>query len=351
MPAGMPQMPPGRPVDPKWTMPRWESQGSLPLTVGSAATLGPATARSGHRADRPSTMGEHRRPGYHDGGPAVGKDELLVARDRVDSAKNMSASVNLDGSAATSQFQISAGKEKMFSGQPYPHFSDPDLRKDRAACASLLERFNEAAKASEYCEDPERNGQLLRAVVAPLDLQRRRHPVGSVGWRAIIEAPLTCDYGYNIHIGDDVVIGAGCVMLDPCKISIGNRTVIGPNVKFYGMSMSMDYKLRQGGRSFAVGGPIIIEEDCFIGGDVIIMPNRTIKRGSVVGAGTVVSKDVQAGTVVAGSPMRFIRKLRELADDTDQHAPHIQAENDAILSTMNGGPASSRSSFAFVPEP
>ena len=183
-------------------------------------------------------------------------------------------------------------KEKMLIGKPYHHFIDSTLIGDRDYCRVALERFNNAARPSAGSSTGERS-RLFREIVEPDRLLRannKAEPIGSVGQRVLVEAPFTCDYGYNIHIGDDVVIGAGCTMLDPCKITIGNRSIIGPNVKFYGMTVPIDPKMRSGSQGFAIGGTITIEEDCFIGGDVTILPNRTIRKGSIIGAGTVVSK-------------------------------------------------------------
>lgn len=186
----------------------------------------------------------------------------------------------------------------MLIGKPYRHFTDDQLIDERNDCRASLERFNNACRPSAGASSEER-GRLFRAIVQPDRALKPNDPVGSCGSRVIVEAPFTCEYGYNINIGDDVVIQAGCVVLDPCKITIGSRTIIGPGVKFYGLTMPVDPKVRNGSQGVAYGGTITIEEDCFIGGDVTILPNRTIKRGSIVGAGTIVSK------VSSALPARF----------------------------------------------
>lgn len=197
-------------------------------------------------------------------------------------------------SAALSNSQLGriSEKEKMLIGRPYRHYVDDQLIEERMHCRAALERFNNAAKPSTGTSIDER-GRLFRQIVEPEYQQRIRHPrdpVGRVGHRVIVEAPFTCEYGYNINIGDNVLISAGCYIQDCCKITIGSNTVIGPNVKFYGLTVPMDPKLRNGTQGLFYAGTIVIEEDCFIGGDVIILPHRTIRKGSVVGAGTVVSK-------------------------------------------------------------
>lgn len=167
-------------------------------------------------------------------------------------------------------------KEKMLAGQPYRHYLDEQLIEERKECAIKLERFNNAWRPSADTSEDERS-RLFRAIV------------GSCGHRVIVR-PFTCDLGYNIDIGNDVVIEAGCIFLDSCKISIGHGTVIGPGVKFYGRTQPTDPKVRDGSQGMMCGGPIIIEENCFIGGGAAILPNRIIGRGSTVGANTVVSK-------------------------------------------------------------
>jgi len=94
-------------------------------------------------------------------------------------------------------------------------------------------------------------------------------------------------------------------MQDACEIRVGDRTIIGPNVKFYGVTTSVDATVRKGSRGTVQGGAIHIGEDCFIGGDVVILPYRKIGKGAVVGAGSVVTK------VSVALPTRFQSWLTE----------------------------------------
>lgn len=179
----------------------------------------------------------------------------------------------------------------MITGRHYRHFIDEQLVTERNICRANLMNFNNACQ-SVVRMSPDERGRLFLEILQPRSslVKRPTDPVGCCGSRTIIEAPFTCEYGYNINIGDDVVIQAGCVVLDPCKITIGSRTVIGPDVKLFGMTSPMDSKLRNGSQGVMYGLPITIEEDCFIGGGAIILPGRTIRKGSVVGAGAVVSE-------------------------------------------------------------
>ena len=190
-------------------------------------------------------------------------------------------------------------KDMMLLGKPYRPYIDSGLIADRISCKAALERYNNANKPGQETSDQEK-GRLFSEIVIP---QRRlpeleRHHMngllvsrGHVGERTIVEAPFNCDYGYNIILGSDVAIGAGCYMQDPCEISIGSRTIVGPSVKFYGNTASVDASVRKEVLyGYFVGGAITVEEDCLIGADVIILPYRTIGRGAVIGAGSVVTK-------------------------------------------------------------
>lgn len=97
--------------------------------------------------------------------------------------------------------------------------------------------------------------------------------------------------------------------VDTCPITVGARTLIGPNCSFYSATHPLDPHIRNGTRGPETGQPINIGEDCWLGGNVIVLPGVTIGKGSTVGAGSVVTKDVEPYTCVAGNPARFIRKI------------------------------------------
>lgn len=124
-----------------------------------------------------------------------------------------------------------------------------------------------------------------------------------------VEPPLAMDYGYNVKLGKNVFINFNSVFLDTCLITIGSRTLVGPNVSFYSGTHPLDPALRDGTRGPELGKEIHIGEDCWIGGNVVILPGVTIGKGSVVGAGSVVTKSVPDFTVVAGNPARVLRKI------------------------------------------
>lgn len=104
-------------------------------------------------------------------------------------------------------------------------------------------------------------------------------------------------------------MNSNCIWLDTCTITVGDRTLIGPNCSFYSATHPLDYRIRNGTRGPEAGAPITIGEDCWLGGNVTILPGVTIGKGSVVGAGSVVTKDVPPESVVVGNPARVIKKI------------------------------------------
>jgi maltose O-acetyltransferase len=119
--------------------------------------------------------------------------------------------------------------------------------------------------------------------------------------------PFHCDLGFNIKLGKNVLINYDCILLDTGEISIGDNTLIGPGTKIVTANHPHDAEKR---RDWSVScDPIKIEEDVWIGAGAIILPGITVGARSIVGAGSVVTKDVSPDTVVAGNPARAIGKL------------------------------------------
>lgn len=204
-------------------------------------------------------------------------------------------------------------KEEMLAGRHYFPF-DKELVLERERCNGACWRFNSSTNPNTGVS-PEERARQFRDILQP-----REHvisptqaspvtPVGKVGDNVVVEAPFTCDYGYNIIIGQDVAIGKNCTILDTCEVKIGDRCNIGPNVNLYTATLHIDPKRRLGSRGPNLGRKIIIQEDCWIGGGVTILPGRTIGKGSTVGAGSIVTRDVPPYTVVCGNPARVIRGL------------------------------------------
>ncbi|MCJ1230613.1 hypothetical protein MMC12_007287 [Toensbergia leucococca] len=215
-------------------------------------------------------------------------------------------------------------KRKMLSGELYHSFA-PDLIRDRARCLHACHRYNNAyeiprRRRVELWRDISGDTRPMPPLLPPDaddDAQFEDDP-----W---IEPPVRVDYGTNVRFGTNVYINFNCIILDVCLVSIGSRALIGPNVSFYTASHPMDPELRNGTNGPEIGKEIHVEDDCFIGGNVIILPGVRVGRGSTIGAGSVVTRDVPPFHVVAGNPARIIRKAKTNMDPT-QDLSHEMSE-------------------------
>lgn len=111
------------------------------------------------------------------------------------------------------------------------------------------------------------------------------------------------------RFGKNVYVNSNSTWIDTCEITIGSRTLIGPNCSFFSGTHPLDPTIRNGTRGPESGKPITVGEDCWIGGNCIILPGVTIGKGSTVGAGSVVTKDVPPYHCVVGNPARILRKI------------------------------------------
>ena len=181
-------------------------------------------------------------------------------------------------------------KAKMLRGDLYIA-SDETLTAERVRARELLHRLN--------VEQPRGSLGSYSEIVREL----LPYATGST-W---IQPPFYCDYGYNIHTGEDVYFNFNCVVLDAARVTIAARTQFGPNVQIYAATHPLDADARRRGLENA--RPVTIGADCWIGGGVIICPGVTIGDRCVLGAGSVVTKDVPDNTLAAGNPARAIRVL------------------------------------------
>lgn len=166
---------------------------------------------------------------------------------------------------------------------------------------------------------------LLKYNALPYDRKEEKQQVlkemlGSIGTRVSVGHSFICDYGCNIHIGNNVTVNTGCTFVDCNKITIGNNVLIAPNVQIYTATHPVELTERltpvetpEGHayirHTFAL--PVTIGDGCWIGGGVIILPGVTIGEGSVIGAGSVVTKDIPANSLAVGNPCKVIRKINE----------------------------------------
>jgi Acetyltransferase (isoleucine patch superfamily) len=131
--------------------------------------------------------------------------------------------------------------------------------------------------------------------------------MGSVGEGVYIKPPLDVDYGENIHIGDRTFINSRLTALDVAPITIGADCQIGPNVQLLTPWHPIDPEPRRA--KLEAARPIVIGDNVWLGGGVVICPGVTIGENSVIGAGSVVTRDIPAGVVAVGSPARVLREI------------------------------------------
>ncbi|KAL2125990.1 hypothetical protein VTI74DRAFT_2007 [Chaetomium olivicolor] len=210
-------------------------------------------------------------------------------------------------------------KEEMLNGRPYYPF-DKELVLERERCNAACWRFNNSTNPNLGVSPAER-ARLFRDILHPREgvqlsptMMSPVTHVGRVGENATVEAPFNCDYGYNIHIGSHVSIGRNCLINDVCEVRIGDRVIISPNVCIYTGTCSTNPERRKGNQGFQYGKPVVIEDDVWIAANVVILPGVRIGKGSTVGAGSVVTRDVATYSVYMGLKAGHRRGIALLPD-------------------------------------
>ena len=180
-------------------------------------------------------------------------------------------------------------KEKMLAGELYNPF-DKELSIERRSARLLFKELNDSSDA-----EGKKRKQILKQLIP-----------NSSG-RVWIEPPFYCDYGSNISIGERVFFNFNCVVLDVAPITIGSRTMFGPNVQIYTATHPINHIERASG--LESGKSIHIGEDVWVGGSAVICPGVSIGDRSVIGAGSVVTKDIPSDVFAAGNPCKVIRNI------------------------------------------
>ncbi|GHG61809.1 sugar O-acetyltransferase [Comamonas sp. JC664] len=181
-------------------------------------------------------------------------------------------------------------RQKMLDGALYDPF-DAELAAARVRARDLCQSLNATREG-----DQDERRRILRALF------------GAGGDTVWMQPPFFCDYGSNIELGERVFFNFNCVVLDVCRVSIGDFTLFGPGVQIYTPMHPLNAELR---RKEEFGKPVTIGSDVWVGGGAIILPGVRIGSRAVIGAGSVVTRDVPDGVFAAGNPCRVIRELTE----------------------------------------
>ena len=179
-------------------------------------------------------------------------------------------------------------RDKMLAGQLYDP-NDRELVAGRERARDLCQALNASREGDQ---------EPRRRILVEL--------FGAGGDTVWMQPPFFCDYGSNIALGERVFFNFNCVVLDVCRVTIGSFTLFGPAVQIYTAMHPLDAALR---RQQEYGKPVEIGSDVWVGGGAIILPGVRIGSRAVIGAGSVVTRDVPDAVFAAGNPCRVIRDI------------------------------------------
>lgn len=172
---------------------------------------------------------------------------------------------------------------------------DAQLIEERLNCKELCRDYNDLRP-----KETEARRTLLNRILGQVD--------GDI----LIEQPFYCDYGYNIRVGKNFYANFNLVILDEALVSFGDNVFIAPNCGFYTAGHPIDAEERNKGLEYA--HPITVGNNVWFGAHVCVLPGVTIGDNCVIGAGSVVTKDIPSNSVAVGNPCKVIRKV----DKTDK---------------------------------
>ena len=180
-------------------------------------------------------------------------------------------------------------KERMLAGRLYSA-NDLELKADSKKSRMLTRLFNNTTE-----EQSEYRVNLLKELF------------GKTGENIYIEPPFRCDYGSNISIGNNFYANFDCIILDVCKVEIGENVMFAPRVCVYTAAHPIDAEIRNTGLEF--GKSVKIGDNVWIGGNTIINPGVTIGNNVVIGSGSVVTRDIPDNVIAVGNPCRVLREI------------------------------------------
>ena len=215
-------------------------------------------------------------------------------------------------------------RERMRAGKLFTDMCE-GLPKEREKAKKLMQWFNDSDP-----QRPEVRQCLLEELFGrPVDF-----------W---IEPPFYFCYGHHISIGKGSYLNMNCNFIDDGSITIGENVLVGPAVTIATVGHPVEPSLRR----FMYCDPVTIEDNCWIGANVVILPGVTIGRDSVIGAGSVVTRDVPASVVAAGNPCRVLRPIAQ-RDKECYYKDRPITQEDLLEAERLGNPDKEEKSWPFV---
>lgn len=188
--------------------------------------------------------------------------------------------------------------DKAQEGYLYDANYDEEIVKFREKCADLCYEFNNC-KPSDIMKQK----QILHEMF------------GSIKGNLVVTAPFYCDYGTNITVGNNFYTNHNCIILDGARVTFGDNVFIAPNCVFSTAGHAIDSEQRANGLEVAL--PITVGDNVWFGANVTVLPGVSVGKNTIIGAGSVVNKNIPDGVVAAGNPCRVIRKITE--DDRNKY--------------------------------
>lgn len=180
-------------------------------------------------------------------------------------------------------------KNKMLIGELYDP-NDKELIKERKKCKALCYKYNNLKPSRK-----EKREKIMKELL------------GATKEKFYIEQPFQCDYGYNIEIGEMFYANHNLIILDTNKVKFGDNVLIGPNCAFYCAEHPLEVEIRITGQEF--GEAIVVGDNVWIGGNVVVLPGVHIGNNVVIGAGSIVTKDIPDNSLAYGNPCRVVKKI------------------------------------------
>lgn len=182
--------------------------------------------------------------------------------------------------------------EKAQAGYMYDANYDKEIVDSRTRCADLCYEFNNCRPS-----DTKRQTELLHQML------------GEIKGSLVVTAPFYCDYGHNISVGENFYTNHNCTILDGAKVTFGDNVFIAPNCVISTAGHAIDSEQRANGLEIAK--PIKIGNNVWLGANVSVLPGVTIGDNTIIGAGSVVNKDIPSNVIAVGNPCRVIRQITE----------------------------------------